>query len=145
MYVGKQPSGPYSINNSPYEVVMSLCEPIYRSKRNVTTDNWFTSLRLLESLYSKKLTLIGTIRTNKTELPPEFVNPPKSQQVQSSLFGFRYNATLVSYKPKKNKNVLLVSSLYYDNNIDEETKKPEIIIEYNNTKGALILWEPTFL
>lgn len=137
VYVGQQPPGPFEVSNSPSAVVQRLCEPIKGSGRNVTTDNWFTSMELLEALYKEKLTLLGTIRKNKKELPPEFVNPPKSRPVNSSVFGFRENATLVSFMPKKNKNVLLVSSLHHDDNLDKDTSKPEIIMDYNNTKGGV--------
>ncbi|XP_022913435.1 piggyBac transposable element-derived protein 4-like [Onthophagus taurus] len=137
VYVGKQPDGPYAVDNSASAVVQRLCEPINESGRNVTTDNWFTSIQLLEALKEKKLTLLGTIRKNRKGLPKEFTQPPKSRAVMSTLFGFRDNATLVSYKPKKNKNVLLISSGHHDDGIDENTQKPNMILDYNNTKGGV--------
>lgn len=69
VYVGIQPDGPYKKDNSAKSVVERLCEPIFGSNRNVTTDNWFTSFALANSLNSQKLTLLGTIRKNKRELP----------------------------------------------------------------------------
>lgn len=35
------------------------------------------------------------------------------------------------------KNVVLISSLHHDDNIDKQSGKPEIIIDYNNTKGGV--------
>nr|XP_022901965.1 piggyBac transposable element-derived protein 4-like [Onthophagus taurus] len=137
VYVGKQPNGPYAVNNSASAVVQRLCEPIKESGRNVTTDNWFTSLELLEALNQNKLTLLATIRKNRKGLPKEFTQPPKSRPVMSRLFGFRENATLVSYKPKKNKNVLLISSGHHDDSIAEKSHKPNMILDYNNTKGGV--------
>jgi hypothetical protein len=55
----------------------------------------------------------------------------------SSIFGFSDNLTLVSYVPKKNKAVLLLSSMHHDNNVDTETGKPNIVLDYNKTKGAV--------
>ncbi|RZC42715.1 DDE Tnp 1 7 domain containing protein, partial [Asbolus verrucosus] len=52
----------------------------------------------------------------------------------SSMFGFKKNSTIVSYIPKKNKNVILVSSLHHDDNIDQARGKPEIITTYNQMK-----------
>jgi hypothetical protein len=46
VYVGKQPDGPYALENSAYSIVQRLCEPISGTGRNVTTDNWFTSTDL---------------------------------------------------------------------------------------------------
>lgn len=44
---------------------------------------------------------------------------------------------IISYKPRSNKLVTLLSSIHSDVCIHEDTKKPEIIHIYNQTKGAL--------
>lgn len=44
---------------------------------------------------------------------------------------------LVSFVSRKNKNVLLVSSMHINDAISQVTKKPEIIDFYNMTKGAV--------
>jgi len=44
------------------------------TNRNITTDNWFTSLlELAEQLLATKLTLVGTLRKNKGEVPPHML------------------------------------------------------------------------
>ncbi|KAJ8914727.1 hypothetical protein NQ315_017437 [Exocentrus adspersus] len=137
VYVGKQPEGPFAVSNSPKDVVARLCQPIKGTGRNVTVDYWFTSLELLENLKKNfNLTLLGTIRKNKKELPQEFANP-STRPPFSSMFAFQKHVTLVSYIPKKGKNVLLVSGIHYDDEIDKKTNKPEIIMEYNRTKGGV--------
>lgn len=136
VYTGQQPEGPYKVSNSPSDVVLRLCEVIKGSGRNVTLDNWFTSVPLVEKLAKDyKLTVIGTIRKNKKELPLEFSQP--AHPPGSSMFAFGNYCTLVSYIPKKNRNVLLVSSLHHDDNVDSISGKPEIIVDYNNTKGGV--------
>lgn len=62
--------------------------------------------------------------------------PNKNREIHSSIFGFEEDYTLVSYCPKKNKAVLVVSSMHNDNAIDEENyaNKPEMITFYNKTK-----------
>ena len=95
VYVGQQPDGPFKVSNSPGAVVQRLYEPIKGTGRNVTMDNWFTSLDLLEKMHKDKLSLLGTIRKNKREIPPDFANPCKQLPVGYSIFGFRANATLV--------------------------------------------------
>lgn len=62
IYAGLQPEGVYRISNKPSEVVLRLCQPIYGSGRNVTADNWFTSVELIEELRKKSLTYVGTIK-----------------------------------------------------------------------------------
>lgn len=83
--------------------------------------------------------MVGTVRKNKRELPPEFVNT-KQRPIKSSLFGFQDDVKLLSYIPKRNKNVILASSMHFDDAIDETTgdaTKPEIITFYNSTKGGV--------
>lgn len=137
VYVGKQPPGVWEVNNSPEAVVERMCEPIRGTGRNVTTDNWFTSFKLIENLRKNfKLTLLGTVRKNKREIPIEFSRPINRPE-KSSMFAFHENCTLLSYIPKKGKNVLLMSSLHRDDIIDSETGKPDIIVNYNQTKGGV--------
>ena len=76
--------------------------------RTVVTDNYFTSLALTRELRNRNLGHIGTVRKNRRELPPVFTS--KKSQAGSCLFGFNDDATLVSYAPKKNKRVVLISS-----------------------------------
>ena len=140
VYVGTQPAGPFSIDNKPSSVVKRLIVPIAYSNRNVTIDNWFSSVKLAEELlYEYKLTIVATIRKNKREIPPSFVNS-KKRQLNSSIFGFKKDTVLVSYVPKKNKVVLLISTMHDTGEICPEYGKkmlPEIISFYNSTKGGV--------
>ncbi|UYV65948.1 PBRM1, partial [Cordylochernes scorpioides] len=74
IYSGKNPEGPYNVSNSPSDIVERLCEPIKGTGRNVTMDNWFTSYSLaLKLLQQFRLTIVGTLKRNKKEIPSEFV------------------------------------------------------------------------
>ena len=53
------------------------------------------------------------------------------------MFGFKKQVTLVSFTPKKNKSVVLLSTMHHDVSVDTETKKPEIVHFYNSTKGGV--------
>lgn len=68
IYAGQQPEGPYGISNKPVDMVKRLVTPIHNSGRNVTIDNWFTSCDLVE----KKLSLVGTLKKNKPQIPSAF-------------------------------------------------------------------------
>lgn len=139
IYAGLQPEGPFRLSNSPSDVVLRLCQPIYQTGRNVTADNWFTSIPLIDELRRKNLSYVGTLKKNKVEIPPEFL-PNNTRAVNSSLFAFKKGCTLVSYVPRKGKCVILASSLHEDNSIDLDTgdkKKPCIITFYNGTKGGV--------
>jgi len=43
---------------------------------------------------------------------------------------------LTSYVSRKNKTVILLSTMHDKGSFDNFTKKPEIIIDYNSTKGG---------
>jgi hypothetical protein len=139
IYPGLQPDGPYLASTKPADVVKRLISPIKGSGRNITLDNWFTSFELLTDLRQDRLSLVGTVRKNKAFVPAE-LKTTKNREVTSSLFGFRREGTLVSYVPKKGRNVIVVSSMHFDKTIDEQTgdkQKPDIITFYNQTKGGV--------
>jgi hypothetical protein len=98
------------------DVVCTLVHPISgldRGGRNVTTDNFFTSVVLANQLKNKiKLTFVGIMKQNKREITQEF-KPASQCGEKSSIFGFTKDLTLVSYVPKKSKSVVL-SSLHHD-------------------------------
>jgi len=54
-----------------------------------------------------------------------------------SILGFAGQLTLVSYAPKKNDAVILLSSLHSDQAVDGKEHKPEIISHYNAHNGSV--------
>lgn len=103
VYAGKQPPGPYEIDNSPAAVVPRLPALISGTGWNVTFDNWFTSYELVTDLLDNHcLTSVGTLRKNKREILKELLDVSK-RPMHSSLFGFGTDMTLISYIPKKGK------------------------------------------
>ena len=92
-YVGRQPNVQRQTQIDA-KVVLELLEPLYGSSRNVTMDNFFTSVPLAQELQTKNLTLVGTMQRNKLEIPIEFQSN-KDREVNSLLFGFQDDLTLV--------------------------------------------------
>nr|CAH7718289.1 unnamed protein product [Callosobruchus chinensis] len=133
IYAGKQVDGPFVCSNSPNDVVKRMIQPIRNTNRNITVDRWFTSLALAEDLLKQKVTVIGTIKANKREVPPELVNV-KQRPPQSSIFAYQPHCSLVSYVPRKNKNVLVLSTMHHDDKLDKDSGKPDMIMDYNRTK-----------
>lgn len=64
----------------------------------------------------------------KPELPSELI-AVKNRKVTSSVFDFTEKATLVSYCPKKGKNVVLLSMMHKDAALSTREDK-------KNTNGA---------
>lgn len=137
VYTGRS-EGQAREQNQGERVVMDLICGLEKSGRNVTTDNFFTSLSLARKLKSMNMTILGTIRKNKGELPKELVATRKREKF-SSIFTFQDQETLVSYCPKKGKVVLLLSTMHFQPEVNEETddKKPVMILDYNSTKGGV--------
>lgn len=136
VYCGKQPDGPFHASNKPLDIVERLVLPFADSNRNLTTDNWYTCYPLGLSLLKKGITIVGTLRKDKREIPPQFL-PHKDREIGSSIFGYQKDFTLVSYVPKRNKSVVLLSTMHDQGVIDNETEKPEVILDYNMTKGGV--------
>jgi hypothetical protein len=134
IYTGKEGTQP--VRDLGSKTVLTLTEPIMNSCRNITMDNWFTSVPLAEKLLEKKLTCVGTIKKNKPDIPQKFL-PQRGRAELSSLFGFEDDKTLVSFVPKKNKAVILLSTMHRDAAVDPVTSKPDIILFYNQTKGGV--------
>ena len=135
IYLGKQ--GDTVEVGQARRVVHDLISPVTGTGRNVTFDNFFTSVGLAEDLMKENLTILGTIRANKREIPPDF-QKSALREVHSTRFGFARDMTLVSYVPKKGKAVLLLSTLHNQPEIsDREDRKPIVVLDYNKTKGTV--------
>ncbi|GFQ77444.1 DDE_Tnp_1_7 domain-containing protein [Trichonephila clavata] len=78
-------------------------------------------------------TVVGTIRENKREIPPEILDM-RSRSVGTSMYCFDQAKTHLSYKTIRNTCVVLLSTFYEKPNINEESGKPEIIEFSNATK-----------
>ncbi|KAF5289553.1 hypothetical protein FQR65_LT20793 [Abscondita terminalis] len=140
VYVGVQPDGPYKLSNASDAVVTRMCRHISGSGRNVTMDNWFMSVPLVQKLRNDfKLTTFGTIKK---------IGQVCRYSLQSLLLDQYAPVCLDLDKTvpcfpicqKKNKNILLVSSYHKDDEIDESTgnlNKPAMITDYNKTKGGV--------
>lgn len=120
--------------NVAQTTVLNLVRGLGYEGRSVTADNYYSSLSLATELLEQHITYIGTCHKNKKFIPPALLES-KTRGVESSLFAFTNTATLISFIPKKGRNVILLSTLHHSAAIEE--KKPEIIEFYNKTKGGV--------
>ncbi|XP_035283504.1 uncharacterized protein LOC118232545 [Anguilla anguilla] len=134
-YLGKDESRPPG-QRLGENVVMRLMEPFLGKGRNVTMDNFFTSVSLAKKLVSNSM--VGIINKNRRELPP-------SAQQQGELFTTSVlkheRVILTVYRCKPRKNICLLSTLHPTVAINNDAKrKPETVTYYNATKvGVEIL------
>ena len=119
------------------KVVLSLSSTLNKTGRNITVDNYFTSKSLALKLWDNGLTLVGTIKSHRREVPSA-ARPLKDRIVHSSIFLFSRFLTLVSYVPKKNRVVNILSTQHHRKAISEQAKekKPEALLYYNETMGG---------
>ncbi|KAF5277530.1 hypothetical protein FQR65_LT15976 [Abscondita terminalis] len=137
IYGGKVPGRKREINQGQ-KIVLDLVGNYLGVGRTVYADNFFSTLEVATLLMAQKTAFVVTVRANKTFIPPEFLRSP-ARPVLSSLFGFHNgNVSLCSYVPKKNKSVILLSTMYYTSEVDNLNKqKPMAILDYNSHKSGV--------
>ncbi|XP_073529686.1 uncharacterized protein [Phyllobates terribilis] len=116
-------------------VVMKLLDPFLKKGRNVTTDNYFTSVKLAKQLKSKGTTIVRTLNKIRREVPKE-IKSMKEELYNTKVFRNEDNFTLTVYQGKPNKNVVILSSVHPDVVVasDSAKKTPETVKFYNETK-----------
>ena len=117
IYTGKPIDGPRQVNVGE-RTVLNLVS-LYKSfGRNVTTDNFFTTMELPKVLNSWNMPLVGEVRKNKRFLPSN-MQPTKKRPVYSTNFPYHCDATVCSYVPKKKKAVVLLPSMLMSGEVEE--------------------------
>lgn len=135
LYKGKEADAERKTNVGA-NIVLDLAKPYRKSGRNITADNFFIDLFLAQTLTKWNLTLVGTVRKSKRFLPPIML-ASKEKKACTSNFGFLDGVMVCSYVPKKNRAVILLSTMHSDPVVDQtEAKKPEVVLYYNSTKGG---------
>jgi len=139
-YLGKGDATPRDGVNLGHYYTRELTRPYHGTNRNVTTDNWFTSVPLTSDLLTNcGMTLVGTLRATKKEIPAE-MKKKETRAYGSSAFLYTKEMTMVSYVAKtsrtKKKMVLLLSS-QHTHPVLAANGKPEILEFYNATKGGV--------
>ncbi|KAK3882814.1 hypothetical protein Pcinc_012836 [Petrolisthes cinctipes] len=106
--------------------------------RNVTTDNWLTSVLLVSDMYENcGMTPVGTMKTYKKEVPAK-MREKDTRVLGSSAFLFTKELTLVSFVPATSKKkIVLMLSLMHTTPTLGKSGKPEMIEFYNSTKGGV--------
>lgn len=91
-------------SNKSERMIKHLVMPYIVLGKNITTDNLFAFLPLIEQLLPWKLTIVRTLENNPY---PRDLTPCTSHQTPKTLFVFRKNLTIRSYIPKKEKFITL--------------------------------------
>lgn len=134
-YLGKDETRPSS---SPVgeSVVMNMTEKYNGFGISVTTDNFFTSVQLAEKLLKKKITLLGTMKHCRREVPKQAIKQllAKNVPVKTAKFYRKGQCLLTIYKAKRNRVVLLLSTQHRCASISEASQLPVPVYDYNQSK-----------
>ncbi|XP_026215427.1 activating transcription factor 7-interacting protein 1 isoform X2 [Anabas testudineus] len=84
-YLGKDPSPPTEERQTD-NVVMMLMEPFLDKGRNVTTDSFFTSLKLAQRLHSRNTTIRGTAKCGVDQMVHDYSVRKGTQRWPVSVF-----------------------------------------------------------
>lgn len=120
-------------------VPLLLSRNLAGSGLNITVDNFFCSLELARLLLQRNMTLLGTIRSHRREVPL-IMRSHRQRDLHSSTFLYTPEDTiqLVSYKAKASKVVILLSSQHSTSAVENAAPyKPRTIMDYNETKGGV--------
>ena len=117
---------------------MEMTSDLHRSGRNVTGDRLYSYVDTAEQLFKRNLTYCGAVMANRKGLPTK-IKSVKERELNSSVFMWKKDSPVmvVSYCPKKKKNVLLITTSHEDPDICEEPhkkQKPAVIDFYNSQR-----------
>lgn len=119
----------------PEAIVYNVSKPFLCKGRNITGDNYFSSLRLCERLIVNQTTYVGTMRQNKRDVPPLSKSTVGRSRGDSVHF-YTSGATLCSFWDKGSKPVLIISS-QHGHQENRSDAKPDIVTFYNSTKAGV--------
>lgn len=85
------------------------------------------------------MTIIGTKRQGRVKIPTILTNLRKIAVYSSEyVYEHELQAIMVSYVPRKNRSVTLLSIFHRSLQFEEnEKRKPNLIMDYNKTKGGV--------
>ena len=120
-------------------VVMKLMMPLFKKGHNVTSDNYFKFLDLCLRLAKQSCSLIGTIRSNRREIPKNLRETCSLHDTTFVKLADAAVATVIitKYQCKKSKSVNMLTSVQPNVAIPSENNpknKPKTVLSYNKTK-----------
>jgi len=88
------------------QVVMEVTEPYLNCGRVLCTDNWYTSMELVEQLQAHDTHLVGTYRKNRKNLPREVVQAKLKKGEIKAMSETRTGTIALKWKDKRDVFVL---------------------------------------
>ena len=119
----------------PTEVVLNLLQPISGTKRNITTDNDYTSVSLAKEFKFNKLFLVGAM---KEQTMHSFKLLTKADAISAHYpYDHANGFDLLCIAPKRNKRVVFLSTMHAMPPRNKEAGIEEINVSYRHEKGSV--------
>ncbi|KRY42059.1 hypothetical protein T01_3424 [Trichinella spiralis] len=110
--------------------VRQLAQPFVNSNKNVFMDRYFASYSTVKHLLEHGLTSVGTIFAYRRDVPA-CLRKAVRRDLFSTLAVYEHNKriTMINYVPRKNSNVLLLTSCHAKLKVDNQQgdKRPNIM------------------
>jgi hypothetical protein len=117
-------------------ITLHLCQCLKGTSANITGDNYFTSSSLVDNLAKLGLTYVGTLRSNRRDVPPA-ARSIKGRQKGDVKFFYTAGHFLCSFWDKKRQPVLLLDSFAKVGRVSAGNQKPDSVEFYNQTKSGV--------
>ena len=115
-YFGKDNLRPAN-ESLPENVIMQLMDPYLKKGRNITTDSFFTLLKLAERLKAQQTSLVGTMNRARREIRDyEDITGTSLRDCRTEEWK--------GYYANRNKNVPVLSTIHWSVNIRERRSFP---------------------
>ena len=106
IYLGRKQTPEFSLGLEE-KVVLQLMKDLERSFSTVYFDNFFNSPKSIKKLFQKGIYSIGTVRTNRNQMPIMI----DDNQIKRGDWEFLFSGNVMGRKWTNNQSVLLLSSV----------------------------------
>ena len=148
IYLGRKKTPEFNLGLEK-EVVLQLTKDLERSFYTVYFDNFFNSPKLIEKLFQKGISGVGTVRANRKQMP-KMINDKQMKKVGCE---FLFSGNTMACKWIDNRSVLLLSLSFEGMNdiVPERREKgsmtkssvpcPKVVKLYNSDMGGVDLMD----
>jgi hypothetical protein len=138
VYTGKVYGGKHPGEQTSSRIALELANDLLGKGCCLYLDIWYTSPKLVDTLYARNTDVVGTMRSNRKEFP-ECVKQARLQKGEL-VTAFRQKQMILKWKDKR--DVTIVTS-FHDGALQDATtkkgvvQKPASVLDYERTWGTL--------
>ena len=131
IYLGREAKEETSHRNLSNDLVINLYSVYFETGRDIYLDRYFRSHNLVCILLHQNLKLVGTVMANQREVPSQLKSRGREVESTKAFNAYMNKIFLLSYDPKQNRNILIMSFSQPSVSITDCHKKPTVVIDHN--------------